>query len=212
MARRSEGLLSLSGAAERLGVHPTTLRRWANAGDVAVVYTPGGHRRFAVDEVERIARDGEPQPVPAAMPAPEVLRAHALTHTRTELAGQHHPPEWMARMDAGARDEQRVMGRRLLGLMMQFVALAEGDENAGVALLDEANAIGEGYAEQAHRAGLSITEALQATMFFRDNLVESALLLPEGVRPGPDANRRLLRRINTFLNAVQLAIAETYRG
>ena len=38
--------LTLSEAAEQLGVHPTTLRRWADNGDIPVSVTPGGHRRF----------------------------------------------------------------------------------------------------------------------------------------------------------------------
>ena len=35
-------LLTLSDAAALLGVHPATLRRWADQGDVLVMVTPGG--------------------------------------------------------------------------------------------------------------------------------------------------------------------------
>ena len=38
--------LSLAEASEWLGVHPTTLRRWADAGQIPCFRTPGGHRRF----------------------------------------------------------------------------------------------------------------------------------------------------------------------
>ncbi|MCZ6765332.1 MAG: helix-turn-helix domain-containing protein, partial [bacterium] len=48
--------LSLGEAARRLNVHPTTLRRWASNGDIPVMVTPGGHRRFAPADVERIAQ------------------------------------------------------------------------------------------------------------------------------------------------------------
>lgn len=42
-------------AAARLMISPVTLRHWALAGKLAFVTTPGGHRRFAEEEVERFA-------------------------------------------------------------------------------------------------------------------------------------------------------------
>ncbi|MHB8395336.1 MAG: helix-turn-helix domain-containing protein [Candidatus Dormibacteria bacterium] len=45
-------LLRLKAAAEVLGVHPVTLRRWADEGRVPVV-RPGRERRFRTEELER---------------------------------------------------------------------------------------------------------------------------------------------------------------
>jgi len=44
--------LTLSQAAALLGVHPSTVRRWADHGDLPVKLTPGGHRRFRRAELE----------------------------------------------------------------------------------------------------------------------------------------------------------------
>ena len=41
----TEAWLSLKAASKKLNVHPTTLRRWADNGDIPVMLTPGGHRR-----------------------------------------------------------------------------------------------------------------------------------------------------------------------
>ena len=49
--------LPLKQAADRLGVHSTTLRRWADNGDIPVMLTPGGHRRFTVADIERFAEE-----------------------------------------------------------------------------------------------------------------------------------------------------------
>ena len=95
-----------------------------------------------------------------------------------------------------------------IGLMMQYIA-SEDDEHQS-SLLEEAEAIGTQYGQDLHTAGLPLTDALQATMFFRDNIVESAVMLPSSVRQRPESNKRLLRRINEFLNAMQLAIATAY--
>lgn len=39
-------------AAEILGVHPVTVRRWANAGKIPSSRTAGGERRFLVRDLE----------------------------------------------------------------------------------------------------------------------------------------------------------------
>ena len=52
-----ERLLTISQAAQRLGVHPNTLRTWADKGLVPHVKLPSGYRRFTVAEVERLRRE-----------------------------------------------------------------------------------------------------------------------------------------------------------
>ncbi|MBF8286101.1 MAG: DNA binding domain protein, excisionase family [Anaerolineales bacterium] len=49
--------VSIKEAAQWLGVHPTTLRRWVDAGEIPVMLTPGGHRRFSVSDIERFAEE-----------------------------------------------------------------------------------------------------------------------------------------------------------
>ena len=82
--------------------------------------------------------------------------------------------------------------------------------DGGDDLLEEAQTIGQAYAATALRLGLSLVEALQAMLFFRDTMVEAAVQMPEAARARPEANARLLRRINRLLNAVQLSIAVVF--
>ncbi len=200
----SEPFLTLKEAAERLGVHPATLRRWADQGDVQVRLTPGGHRRFPLSEIERL---GRPKAESSGVgSAPESMATRAITVTRTGIHAQHDE-RWMTGMDEKEREEKRLLGRRLVGLMMQYLSREDGD---GDELLSEAQAIGRLYARTSIQKGLELAEALRATMFFRDQIVESAVLLPESPRGRPDASTRVYRRINTFLNSVQLAIADVY--
>ena len=197
-----EPLLTLTQAARRLSVHPATLRRWANQGDILVVITPGGHRRFPRSEVDRLAQwQGD---VPGAT-LQTTLEQQALSHTRAEIA-EHADESWIVGLDAEAREEQRRLGRRVMGLMMQFVSVDDDGED----LLSEAKAIGHTYAAMAQQTGLGLSQTLQAMMFFRENVVESVLLLPNTVRTRPETNQRLLRRVNTFLNAILLGVTETY--
>ena len=45
-------MLTVGQAASRIGIHPNTLRSYAAAGLIAFLRLPGGHRRFAVADVE----------------------------------------------------------------------------------------------------------------------------------------------------------------
>lgn len=44
--------LSIGEAARRVGVAPTTLRRWADGGEIRAFVTPGGHRRFSRSSID----------------------------------------------------------------------------------------------------------------------------------------------------------------
>lgn len=50
-------LLRLGEGAEILGVHPETLRRWADSGKVPSVRTPGGERRFRREDIALVYGD-----------------------------------------------------------------------------------------------------------------------------------------------------------
>ena len=52
-------LLTRKEVAARLCVNPVTVVRWAIAGKIGYIRTPGGHRRFFAAEVTAIMR-GEP--------------------------------------------------------------------------------------------------------------------------------------------------------
>jgi excisionase family DNA binding protein len=47
-------LLNISQAAKRLGVSIRTLRRWEQAGKLDSLRTPGGHRRYTLEQIDRV--------------------------------------------------------------------------------------------------------------------------------------------------------------
>lgn len=198
----SEQWLSLSQAAEMLNIHPTTMRRWADDGEIAVMLTPGGHRRFALSDIEQFAEDRHGIRRPAGIE--QVWAEKALTVTRKEIVA-HQDDQWLARLDEESRAQNRTMGRQLMALTLQYISNGEDEK-----LLEEARRMGSKYGRYCQSINMPLTDALQAAIFFRDMMVETALQLPENVRIKPEANLRLLRRINTLLNSIHLAIAETY--
>ena len=53
----SEVRITPGKACEILGVHPNTLRRWANSGKLAHIRLPGGERRYLISDLEAFQRE-----------------------------------------------------------------------------------------------------------------------------------------------------------
>lgn len=205
----SPSLLSVSAAAERLGVHVGTVRRWTDGGILPEVRTPGGHRRVPAEAVERLRREraseGGAVPERAGDPADQAWADHAVVHARYEVRAHGDAP-WNRAFDETGRAHRRETGRQLVGLLLRHVA-GQGDADARSA---EVRRLAWGYALDMKDRGLPISEALRATLFFRDVLTESTAYHPRFEEKAPDDQIELMRRVNGFMNEVQLTIARAY--
>jgi excisionase family DNA binding protein len=45
-------MLNVGQAADYIGAHPHSIRKWSDRGLVQVSRTPGGHRRFSTDDLD----------------------------------------------------------------------------------------------------------------------------------------------------------------
>jgi excisionase family DNA binding protein len=78
-APQRDRLLTPGEVASLFRVDPKTVTRWASAGRIGSIRTPGGHRRFRESEVRALLR-GEDVAVPTQPTASSVdLAAHRLT-------------------------------------------------------------------------------------------------------------------------------------
>ncbi|MFQ5616512.1 MAG: helix-turn-helix domain-containing protein [Anaerolineales bacterium] len=196
--------LSLREAAELLGVHPSTVRSWADQGRLPVYRTQGGHRRFKRQEVELWTQS---QRVETPRDADLVVQS-ALGHTRFQISeGRLEAERWYNKLDQKAKDQYRRAGRELLRGLVSFLV---SDERAGKA---EARSLGIEYASIGRRYGLNSVEATRAFLFFRNVLVESAIAVYESSAiSSPHAWGDMLRKINEFTDQVLLALLEQYQS
>ncbi len=195
--------LSLQDASRMLGVHPSTLRQWADAGKIHTVRTPGGHRRFAETDVRALL---EPEPLePAGI---QLLVQSALGRARLEVSGgKISEQSWYKRFDETDKAEHRELGRKLLFLVMQYLAQS-GDRQS---VLDEARALGRAYGERSVSRNLRITESVSAFLYFQDFLMDGVRQMAKTV--GQSANIDLVaayQQIGQFTNEVLLAMLEVY--
>lgn len=195
--------VSLRRAAELLGVHPATVRNWADRGDLPSRRTPGGHRRFNRADLMRYARPEEDvQPVEV-----QVIIQNALGQTRMEVSdGQLSDAHWYSKISEGTRSEMRHQGRRVLDAIRQY--LAHGAPDAG---LSTAITIGKDYAAMLSAEGITLPDATRGLFYFSSFVVDSILTWSELSQPRSSTEwADLLRQVNTFIHAMLLSIIEYY--
>ena len=195
--------LTLSQASRLIGVHSATLRLWADQGLIDSYQTPGKHRRFLEQDVQAFIELRRQKKGRRGLTA---LLDRAITRTQTGLQGAAQSNNWMVAFDDAARERQRELGRRLLGVMIQYLAR---EQHADL-LLTEARSIGLEYGAHCFNAGLSLSETVRAFFFFRDSVTEAVVWLPESVGPARQEEMHFFRQVNEFLNHVHLAIVEAY--
>jgi len=194
--------LSLGKAATLLGVHSMTLRRWSDSGRFPSFRTPGGHRRYARKDIDYYLSRQQAN----VNEFPENWAESALVQTRQEVA-HHQGHRWMKTViEHDLRNEYKQLGHQLMGLLLQYVAAEEPNDS----FLKEAQRIGRKYGAYGRRVGLTLTSILEATLFFRDILVESSLKIPSTTYVESDASLLILRRVNQIINTVQLAVSDYY--
>src|SRR5688572_17845536 len=105
--------VSLWEAAEILGVHPTTVRHWADSGDLPSQRTPGGHRRFRRRDLMQWASAHHPQPNEVGSSEAQLMMQSALGRARLEVGdGQLHGLGWYDQFNEETRQAHRMLGRR----------------------------------------------------------------------------------------------------
>jgi excisionase family DNA binding protein len=198
--------VSLREAAEMLGVHPATVRNWADNGDLPSRRTPGGHRRFRkTDLTHYAATQNEIQPIEA-----QAIVQNALWQTRMQVGGGTLADlPWYAMLSETARNQLRQQGLNTMESLRNY--LARGSSSVQ---LEAAVQLGQDYAALLNTNGLNLVEAVKGFFYFTDTVVNSILNWSEipATRNSPAEWGSLLRHVNLFINHMLLAIVEYYES
>ncbi|MBI5957134.1 MAG: helix-turn-helix domain-containing protein [Chloroflexi bacterium] len=203
MGRFSEWV-SLGEAAQIIGVHPATIRNWAEQGELPFRRTPGGHRRFRRSDLQQwLAAHRVIQPGDA-----QVIVQSALGRARFEIGDRQHlaSQEWYDRLNPATRETMRQQGLRLMDTLVDY--LANPGHEAG---LKPAYEIGLTYGKLLHQQGLTLSHALQGYFYFVDFLLDSVLQLSTTNTQRPTINwGDLLHQINSFTRQTLLGMVTIY--
>ncbi len=195
--------VSLRQAAEILGVHPATVRNWADKGELRSRRTPGGHRRFLKSDLLQYTHSQEDlQPLEI-----QVIIQNALGQTRMQVNdGELANLPWYSAMSQQTRQRLREEGRRVLDALRQY--MAQGAPESGLSM---AITLGKDYAAILSADGLTLPQAVRGFFFFSNFVINSILTWSELAQPRNLSEwANLVRQVNNFIHAMLLSIIEYY--
>jgi len=208
MSDQSEWV-SLGEAAKLLGVHPTTVRNWADQGDLPFRRTPGRHRRFNRQVLrDWAAKNNVDDKSSQGSHNAEQLVKYALGHTRYNISESGIQQEaWYAQMSDESIKKFRLFGRNILEALLLHLEdkYEEGEELAA------AQKIGMEYAQLLKQEGMTLPQAVQGYVQFDDFLIESVIqMIAPNMSSAPSEWSDLLRQIKAFTNELLVAITRYY--
>ncbi|MEO8953488.1 MAG: helix-turn-helix domain-containing protein [Ktedonobacteraceae bacterium] len=197
--------LSLRQVADMLGMHPATVRLWADRDELPSRRTNGGHRRFRRSDIEaHLRQEAERKPHPAA----QLLVQSVLGRVRFAFTdGTLNTLPWYQHFNEAARDAYRSLGRRMLELLLRALT----DSTVSDDLRHDAIQLGTEYGSITCTSHVSVADAVRAFLYFRDIVDESVLQLAEvrGTRDHQDVPwAESLRQIQALTNEILPALIE----
>ena len=165
----AQNWLTLGAASELLGVSESTIRRWADAGDVGSYRTRGGHRRILEEDLRQLvsAQAGAP-------PSRDTDRISDIAigriKRRISRGRQGHSTTVFERLSDDARERLRLLGRQLVDLFARYVA----SNTKGERFTEDAHTLGREYGRTLVLSGVGLTAAVQTFNAMRRSLEETA--------------------------------------
>ena len=198
--------LSLREAATLLGVHPATLRQWADRGIIPALRTPGGHRRFAREDIEAFLRQRLEGPSLVIPQHSQVWMHRALETARERLVEVRRDALWYRAFDEETRLRKRQEGRQLFALAMQYITKPEERPH----ILARARSLGYRYGEDSVRFQVPLADTLRAIFFFENALLDTLEASGDFENGQSPADLRVERGIQEFIREVLYAVVQGY--
>jgi excisionase family DNA binding protein len=155
--------VTLGRACAILGVDESTLRRWADSGRLQVYRTPGGHRRFALGNLEELVA-GE-----TGAPKGEIGRM-TFARIRSELRrARQQEGGWYGHVTEDDRNRLRDLGRRLVAMVSDYATRRRSNP----AMFSEAREVGREYGRILSHSGMPLPHAVEAYLGFRKQMDET---------------------------------------
>jgi len=171
--QKSHTSISISQASRILGVSETTLRQWTDEGKIKAFVTPGGHRRYSKNELKQFM--GSQQRIHSVKDlVAELKDAPSLQHEIARTYFSNSP--WYNKLTKDSQEYLAEAGRRLLDLVIRFIAEPSKREET----LEFARDVGQGFGETLAELELSLTDSLQAFILHRDPVINAATRLMKG--------------------------------
>lgn len=198
--------LTLGAAAELLGVSESTVRRWADAGEIRSYRTSGGHRRVMEEDLRQLVSGG------SAAPARDSERisdlALARVKRRLSRGRQTHSMASFEELNQDVRDRLRLMGRQLVDLFARFIA----SDTKGDRFTEDARTIGREYGRTLVDSGVGLTMAVGTFNTMRRSLEETAVQIANEAGLATEDAVEAIERVLVLADVVLEGMASVYEA
>ncbi len=198
--------LTLGAAAEVLGVSESTVRRWADSGDVRSFRTRGGHRRILEEDLRTIVETG----ALARSSDTDRISDIALGRIKRRMSRgrQTHSLAAFAGYTDEGRDRLRLMGRQLVDLFARYIASGTKGERFS----EDARTIGREYGRTLVGQGVRLTAAITTFNSMRRSLEETASQIASESGLASDEVVDAVEHTLELADSVLEGMAEVYEG
>ncbi len=190
--------VNLGRACEILGVNESTVRRWADTGEIRCFRTPGGHRRFAEEDLISLTRGDREHSLERA----------AVSRIRRKLRSGRKDAGWYNEIAEAEREALRPLGRRLVELVGDYISM----RRPHAAIEAEVDEIGREYGQLLVERETPLLRAMEAFTFFRRSLDETAKHLVERNQMDSEEAARAREQIGGLADRVLLGVSAAYDG
>lgn len=198
--------LTLGAASAMLGVSESTIRRWADAGEVHVYRTPGGHRRVSADDLRHIISKASPQDARNTDHISDI--ALARVRRRLSRGRQTHSMPALEGLSDEARTRLRLMGRQLVDLFARFIASGSKRER----FIADARTVGREYGRTLVASGMGLTSAVATFNSLRRSLEETASQIATEAGLGTEDAVEAIESSLALVDMVLEGMAEVYEA
>ncbi|MGV2435105.1 MAG UNVERIFIED_CONTAM: helix-turn-helix domain-containing protein [Anaerolineae bacterium] len=209
--RESSEWVSLRVAADILGVHPATVRSWADRGELPSRRTTGGHRRFRRADLLRVAdihRDDN-----TAHQEVQLILQNALGKTRMQVGeGDLEKQAWYTAMSEKRVNNCVTWGAKPTSRFRLTLLIAMKSHGpmppSSFQLLRWANVMRRVW----RKINFRCPKHCAGSSHFSGFITETILAWSEITALREQADfARLMREVQDFFNAMQLSIVEYYQ-
>ncbi len=161
--------LSLGDACKQMGVSESTIRRWADAGDIRSYRTAGGHRRVLEEDLLAMLANH----APAASRDTDRISDIALARVKRRITRgrQAHSLAHFEALSPEAIDRLRLLGRQVVDLFARYISSNAPKKER---FNEDARTIGREYGRSLVAEHVGLTAAVATFNSMRRSLEETA--------------------------------------
>ncbi len=198
--------ITIRDACALLGVDQSTLRRWSDAGKVPVFLTPGGHRRYAEDDILALARGNarEHRRISRQALTEASLSQYADDHYVTEM--RQRP--WYREFDAESLAAHRERGLAMVTLAVRYVSGRADREE----ILAEACEIARAYGHDSAMHGFGISDAVQMYLRARTPIIQGVIKFLDSGTVSAARAAKVFTDVLAFMDRTLAAMMQQYEA